>query len=387
MRVLCLTIGPEAEPSSRFRIYQYRAALARHGVELEVRPRVGQRFFEVGYGLRPLPAAARWGLVGASVTGRGVRRARDWWSARHFDLVWIQKETLPASALPWLARLGTPWVFDFDDAIYAAPPNADGFGQRVRRAADRLRSRDTALAALLPHCARVFAGSPVLARWARRHTRRVSLVPTVVDADAYPVRPPRTEGPVTLGWVGAPAGRAYVESLRPVLQDLARRIDLRVVLRGITDFDCPGVEVETRAFRSYRSTDDEASDLEDIDIGLMPLPEGEYTAGKCALKAIQYMASGLPVVASPVGANAHVVVDGKTGFHAQDLRAWRDRLERLALDASLRARLGRAGRSHVERHYALESQVPRVARLLRAAANRASRYPRAQSPHASQEIG
>ncbi|MEM7410056.1 MAG: glycosyltransferase family 4 protein [Myxococcota bacterium] len=382
MRVLCLTIGPEAEPSSRFRVYQYRAPLARLGIELDVRPRVDQRFFEVGYGLRAPSAATRLGLLGASLARRSVRRARDWWSAAGFDLVWLQKETLPTALLPTLARTGTPWVFDFDDAIYAPPPGDDGFGRGIRAIADRWRQRDTALAALLPRCARVFAGSAELEGWARRHTDRVSRVPTVVDAAAYPVRPVRDDQTLTLGWVGAPAGRAYLEPLRPVLRSLARRHDLRLVLRGVTDFSCPGVRVETRPWRSYANTDDEARDLAGIDIGLMPLPETPYTAGKCAFKAIQYMASGIPVVASPVGANADVVLEGVTGYLPADIAAWEPALERLIQSAPLRAQLGRAGRSHVLRHYALETQAPRVAQLLRGATGKraTSRYPRRALP-------
>ncbi len=368
MRVLFLTIGPESEPSSRFRVYQYLEPLRRRGIDARVRPAVGRAWLELGYGLRRPPAPVRAGWAAASYGWRTLRRLRDLWDARHFDVVVVQKETLPFGMARLLPRLGLRVVYDFDDAVYARPAGRDGLGRGLRAAADAVLRRERALQALLPRCRAVVAGNSVLASYARRHHERVLVLPTVVDTDAYRVAPARRAGPLAIGWVGAPAGAVYLEPLRPVFRELARQFDVRLVLRGPRAFPGAGVPVELRGFRPYASRAEEVADLAGIDIGIMPLPDDPFAAGKCAFKAIQYMASGIPVVASPVGANAEVVVDGECGFLARTPEQWRQRLSQLLADPDLRERMGRAGRRRAVEHYSLRAAVPRLVELLEAAA-------------------
>ena len=367
MRVLFLTIGPEAEPSSRFRVYQYLTPLRELGIEAQVLPRVGRAYFEMGYGLRRPRAPLRAAWSAGSFAARSARRLRDLCASRRFDVVVIQKETFAFGMERLIPALDLPVVYDFDDAIYARPRGVDGLGRGVRAAAEAFLRRERALAALLPHCRAVLAGSQVLADYARHYNRNVEVLPTVVDTDAYAARPVRRNGSLVLGWLGAPANAVYLEALKPVLAGLAQRFDFRLRLLGPTTFDCPGVTVETRGWKTYGDRAEEAADLADFDIGLMPLSDDEFAAGKCGLKAIQYMASGIPVVASAVGANREVVSDGSSGFLARSQTEWRERLARLLVDPDLRARMGRAGRARAERHYSLRSAVPRLARVLESA--------------------
>lgn len=368
MRVLFLTIGPESEPSSRFRVYQYIEPLRALGIEAEVRPRVGHAYFELGFGLRRPAAPLRAVWVAGSVAGRTLRRLRDLWSARRFDVVVVQKETFPLGMTRLIDLLGLRVIYDFDDAVYARPAGEDGLGPVLRRLADRVQRRDRELEELLPRCRRVLAGSRTLAEFARTHSDHVRVLPTVVDTDAYPMREVSRTGAPTIGWIGAPANAVYLEPLRPVFRDLTQRHGARLLLRGPHEFSCPGADVVVHPWRTYRSRHDEADDMREIDVGIMPLPQHPFAAGKCALKAIQYMASGIPVVASPVGASAEVVLDGVTGFHATTPLEWRAALSRLLTDPDLRERMGRAGRERVEAHYSIRAAVPRLAEALRQAA-------------------
>jgi glycosyltransferase involved in cell wall biosynthesis len=109
-------------------------------------------------------------------------------------------------------------------------------------------------------------------------------------------------------------------------------------------------------------------DLSDLDIGIMPLPDSEWERGKCGLKALQYMALGIPTVASPVGVNREIIRHGQNGFLASSETEWRSALERLLDDAALRERMGAAGRTTVESGYSAAVQAPRVASILHAAA-------------------
>jgi glycosyltransferase involved in cell wall biosynthesis len=368
MRVLCLTVGPDSEPSSRFRIHQWLEPLRASGIEVEIRPRASRRYLELGYGVHPLPSSLRAGWAALQFARVCLRRLRDLWDARRYDLLLLQKETFPFGMQRLVSHFGLRPVFDFDDAIYLRPDLAHGMGRRLRMLADALMRRDRALPALLARCHSVLAGSPNLAAYARTHCERVRLLPTVVETRSYRVRPVRRTGPLTIGWIGAPPNVVYLEPLRPVLKELAERIPMRLLLLGPTHFECPGVEVRCRPWKHYASVEEEANDLMEFDIGIMPLRDDAFAAGKCAFKAIQYMACGIPVVASPVGVNAEVVREGVCGYLASSPSEWYERLSALLRDPDLRERLGEAGRARAEAHYSIRAALPVLVEALREAA-------------------
>jgi glycosyltransferase involved in cell wall biosynthesis len=109
---------------------------------------------------------------------------------------------------------------------------------------------------------------------------------------------------------------------------------------------------------------EEVANLRAQEIGLMPLDDDPWTRGKCAYKALQYMAAGVPVVCSPVGMNTDIVTEGESGLLASDHDAWEQQIARLVESPDLRHRLGKAGRESVERGYSLAVMAQRLARLL-----------------------
>ena len=200
------------------------------------------------------------------------------------------------------------------------------------------------------------------------HAREVVTIPTVVDTGAYRPAPLRREGPLTIGWIGAPPNAVYLEPLRPALARLAQRFAIKLRLVGPSSFACPGVQVECTGWRHYACVEDEVADLHRFDVGIMPLPDTGFAAGKCALKAIQYMACGIPVVASPVGVNAEVVQDEVCGLLATTPAEWERALARLLADPALREQLGRAGRQRAQAHYSIDAAAPRLVEALQRAA-------------------
>jgi glycosyltransferase involved in cell wall biosynthesis len=176
-------------------------------------------------------------------------------------------------------------------------------------------------------------------------------------------RPPhRNDGPVVIGWVGSSTTAPYLRLLDAPLAQLARRREVLVRVVGGA-YEHPGVRVETRAYDLAR----EPADLESFDVGVLPEPDDEWTKGKGAFKALLYMATAVPVVASRVGVNPDVVVDGESGWCVDDDAGWVERLDELAADPSLRERLGRRGREHVERRFSIGAQAPRLAEVLQRA--------------------
>jgi glycosyltransferase involved in cell wall biosynthesis len=206
----------------------------------------------------------------------------------------------------------------------------------------------------------VLTGNRTLAGQAREYTKRVEVIPSCVDPSAQPLREHREREQLTIGWIGSHTTVAYLEPLLPLIERLnqhGQRVTL-VVVGGDT-----GVRASWIEHRRW-SLATQATDLADFDIGVMPLPDTEWTRGKSGYKLLQYFSAGVPAVASPVGVNAEFVADGR-GFAASTEAEWERALTELLTDASARRERGAAARSFVEKDYSYQRWAPELAALLR----------------------
>jgi glycosyltransferase involved in cell wall biosynthesis len=267
--------------------------------------------------------------------------------------------------IEWLARRRgrVPLVLDLDDATYIAY-DSPVYGRLARTL--KWPGKTDALIAMANV---VTCGNRVLADYAAGLGASTELVPTVVDTDRFVPRPTGEAGdPPVIGWIGNHDTFAYLEPLLPVLADVARRhsLRLRVVGSGRAQVTVPGVEVDNRQWR----LETEVDDFQSLDVGLYPLADDARASGKSALKAIQYMAVGVPFVATPVGAAAQVGREGVTHLVATTPTEWRDALACLLADPALRRRLGDAGRRHALENWSLDRAAQPLAAALRRTALR-----------------
>lgn len=333
-------------PSSRYRVYQYLPYFERQGIHVQMYPLFGPLYFTM---LKWRPAALKaFGKIVYTML-RFLTRAWTLLTLKRGDLVVIEGQLFPylppifEKALSRRNRI----VLEFDDAIYLTP----GHGRKIP--------------ALLRLSTTAIVGNSTLAKYARAHQQNVVVVPTVVDTDRF--RPPDEErssqtaaaaGRITIVWIGLAYNFRYIRMLLPALHELQK--EYRIVLRIISSSApvLPGVDVEFRPW----SYENEVRDLQTADIGVMPLPDDEWARGKCGLKLLQYMAVGLPALASAVGVNCDIVRDGKNGFLARTEQDWCRRLAELCGDRELRGRIGNAARATVEAQYALKQWGPALAR-------------------------
>jgi len=348
MRVMAYPRYDALGASSRVRWLQFLPDLSRHGLDIDVSPLLDDEYLRLKYAGRP--------TLGAVIRAY-LRRAAVLLARRHkADVVWVEKELWPW-APAWLERLAwgrRPVVLDYDDAVFHS---YDLHRSRLARALfggkiDRLM-RSAAI---------VVAGNDYLAQRARQAgAPRVELLPTVVDLRRYAVaaRSALPDGPLRIGWIGSPATIAYVRQLAAPLAALAtkRRIVLRLI--GAT-LDLPGVPTEHVPWTEAG----EVQAIAELDVGVMPLPDSPWERGKCGYKLIQYLACGVPVVASPVGVNTAIVQPGQNGYLAATDAEWVQALTCLADDAALRRRLGAHGRALVESRYSLQVAAPKLAAWL-----------------------
>jgi len=330
---------------------QFAPALKAAGIELELSPFFDDLYLQNTYAGESKRAKSALAFL---------RRFKSLKALRDADLVWVEKEALPW--LPWMIENAflpshVPIVSDYDDAIFHTYDIHRSYVVRslMGRKIDRLMARSSLVA----------AGNQYLADRAQKAgASKVEIVPTVVDAEIYSVRNKNVEAKnrVSLGWIGTPSTwAAYMEPMMPMLQDVIVRVSARLRVVGAGEAASRYPNVDNLAW----SEDAEVSEIQEMDIGIMPLTDTPWARGKCGYKLIQYMACGLPVIASPVGVNSEIVEHGVNGFLASNEVEWREALDALLTDPELRARMGAAGRKKVEAQYSLQVWGPRVAQMLR----------------------
>ncbi|MDX9750148.1 MAG: glycosyltransferase family 4 protein [Flavobacteriales bacterium] len=254
-----------------------------------------------------------------------------------------------------LRRRAKWFVFDMDDAIWRM--DVSEANRNLRWLKDPAKTdRIIALAD------RVIAGNAYLADHARAINPATVVVPTVIDTRRYRAVPSNGTDRVTIGWTGSRTSTVHLVAALPMLRKVQERHGARVAFRVISDIapPLPGLDVEHVPWNA----DTETRDLEPIDIGIMPMPDDEWSRGKCGFKGLQYMAMGKPVVLSHVGVNAAIVHPGVNGFLARTEADWAEALGRLVEDADLRRRMGAEARRTVEQQWSLHAWTDTFLRQL-----------------------
>jgi len=346
IRVLALTRWPRSAASSRQRFLVFASFLARHGIELTIRPFFDEAYIShVNSGLKP---------SAIELMAHYRRRLSELAKRGRYDLLWVEKEALPQIPyhLEALFLRKSRILLDLDDAWHlrtqASPLRhlLAGKIERLSRRADGLTVANAALRA-----------------WALRAgvaESKLALAPTGLDLSLYESAP-EPDGLFTLGWIGGPFTTEYLESIeRPLRRLSGEGVRLLVVGENRELDRLAGIRLEQHPW----SEATEAKLISRCHVGISPLLHDGWSQFKSGYKLIQYMAAGRPAVASPIGANCDVMVAGETGLFATSEAEWYSQINRLRQDTDLRRRLGRQARLRCEQMFSIEALGERLARLM-----------------------
>lgn len=352
MKVLFLTRYGRLGASSRVRAYQYFPWLEKSGISCVAFPLVDD------FQLAEKYQRGRYRSLG--LIGSYYMRVKRLLERNRFDLVWIEKEALPwvPASLERFFLKGRPFMLDFDDAVFHLYDQHPSFFLRrvFGRKLDQLMS-----AADL-----VTTGNSYLAgRAMESGCRRVEIMPTTINLDRYTPKDwdVSSSSRLLIVWIGTPVTSRYLEILRGPLAALSRNFSFRLRVIGGAKIVMPGVEVESLPW----SENTEGELIRQGDVGVMPLHDTDWERGKCGYKLIQYMACGLPVVASAVGANRDIVIHGENGFLPDSAQEWEAVLAQLLTDSLLRRKMGESGRRRVGQNYCVQQTSGKLVDLIRTA--------------------
>lgn len=341
-RLLVLASKPKGlSPSQRYRFEQWAPHLAAdHGITLDFAPFESPTLAKLLYQPGHVAAKALWTLRDFARRSAILQRAGS------CDAIVIHREAalIGPAIYEWLlAWTGKPIIYDFDDAIWSS-------GQAWKNGLFSRLHFTGKTSTICKLAAVVTTGNEFLADYARRRNPSVFVVPSSIDLTDYPVIPePAVDGKFVVCWTGSTSTLVHFEHAREALERLATLLPLvvKIICSKPPERPISGAEMRFVPWSAER----EAQDVGDCHVGIMPLPDNEVSRGKGGMKALQYMATGRPVVVSPVGVNAQIVQSGQNGYLASTVDQWVEALAALARDPSLRASLGRNARQTVEDGY------------------------------------
>ncbi|HTN47117.1 MAG TPA: glycosyltransferase [Flavipsychrobacter sp.] len=340
-------------PSQRFRVELYEPLLRDNHVSYDIFPFMDEATWNVIYKQTSAVSKISGMLKGYRNRWRSLSRIR------RYQFIFIHREAAPLGPplFEWIIAkvLKKKVVYDFDDAIWI--PNTS----RVNKMASWFKAF-WKVKYICKWSYKVAAGNDYLCRYAKQYNNNVELLPTCVDAvrGHYKVRQHYAHKPV-LGWTGSHSTLFYLDDIVPVLRELQEEIDFSFLV--IADKN-PELDLKDWQFVPWNEKT-EQEDLLRMDAGIMPLKADAWSEGKCGFKLIQYMALGIPPVASPVGVNKKIVDDGVNGFLCETKEEWKMKLKMLLTDESLRNKFGERGREKIVSEYSIQSQQQRFLSLFK----------------------
>ena len=345
LKILAFTRYTNLGASSRLRTFQYLTLLKDSNIQVTVSPLLGDSYLKNLYQNKP----TNWRLVFKAY----LMQLFKLFVCKKYDLLWIEKElfpNLPAWFEKALNNLKINYIVDYDDAIFHNYdlPNSS-----------KNRLLPNKIAKVMQNAALVCCGNNYLADYAMRSgASRIEIIPTVIDINRYAVVETKPHSKLVIGWIGTPVTVKYLNLIAPALQMVAKELPIQLRVIGAT-FECDGLDVDCRPW----TEETEVKEIQDFDIGIMPLIDSPWERGKCGYKLIQYMACAKPIIASPIGVNNEIVIHGVNGFCAEHTDDWVKAFHDMYLNVHNRSVMGAKGRKIVEEKYSLQITAPRLAQL------------------------
>lgn len=338
--ILLLPKYTEKGPSSRYRLFQY-VPLLRESFTISISP-----FFDESY-IESLLAGNQPPIYSALKSFFKRVFKIIFISSKNTKLVLIEYELIPyfPSIFESLLKLkGINFLTIYDDAVFHRYDKSDNFiiklilGNKIKN--------------VMKKSSAVIVGNKYLEKYAINATNsKVYLLPTVVDTNLYQAKKIFSET-IRIVWIGSPSTSKYLSRVDKILKNLSKDYSFEVIVIGANNFQFS--DDITQSYVDYNDSN-ESSNLDEYDIGIMPLFDSDWEKGKCGFKLIQYMASGLPTIADNVGANSDITINGTTGFLCNSDSDWHNSLKLLMENKTLRMELGSNGVKRARKLYSLDS--------------------------------
>ncbi len=331
----------DRSPGQRYRHEQYLTYLEENGFQCDLSPLLSQKGDEIFY--------SKGSIIKKIVVGVNalLKRLKDLRRAHKYNVIYVYRDAFFFGTYfeKAFSRKKAKLIFDYDDAIWLMDKNEN-------QGIFNLLKKPKKTSKIISLADEVIVGNNYLATYAKQFNDNVQQIPSTIDFSKYGiVKKPQKK--VCIGWTGSFSTIKHFEIAIPALKIIKEKYgsDIYFKIIGDPSYENKELKIEGVTWKS----ETEAEDLSELDVGLMPLPDNEWSRGKCAMKGLQYMALGIPTIMSPIGINADIINDGKNGFLASTMEEWVEKLSLLVEKEELRRTLGTEGRKTVENDYSVEA--------------------------------
>lgn len=349
MKVLFIPYGTELAPATRYRVMQCIPEFKSKGITCRVFSAISG--FSTGLMIKSPGFNHFWKFVYYAYVflERLARFFRIIFMAGGFDIIFLQRTTFPFNLERLLSAVNKNIIFDIDDAIYMPDNQAAGFLNRIKR---YVKKEEVVNILAVSRVAVV--ENEYIKEFVSKYCGNIYKIPGPIDTERFCLKPEKKDDYVVLGWIGSPATTFYLHMLDNVFRDIEKNFpSAKLRLVGAGDYKNPDISFEKTPWRY----DTEVSELHSFDIGIMPMPDDEWTRGKLGCKMLQYMAVGTPAVVSYTPTNAEIIKNGINGYFASNDGEWIKIIKTLIEDKSLRQRIGLNGREAVLQKCALSGSI------------------------------
>mgnify|MGYP003948814119 CR=1 FL=1 len=346
-RILIVCPHPlNVAPGQRLKYEQYIKSWEENGYQVDISSFMSLRFWNVVYKPGRLVEKIMWTKIGY------FRRFLLLFRLRKYDLVYTFLWGTPFGPpiYEWaLCKISKKVIYDIDDLVYSKDHKS-----KANSFIATLKGREKPVY-LMKKANHVITCTPHLDNFVRQYTNKTTDISSTINTETYkPINAYSNDKTLTLGWSGSHSTSKYVYLLQDVLLELSKKHKFKLLVIGDASFNIPGLDVEAIGWEEAT----EVKNLQRIDIGLYPLPDEPWVLGKSGLKALQYMALGIPTIATAIGANYRVIEDGVSGTLVKTNEDWMSALENYINNAELRKAHGKAAQIRVEEKYSIRANTP-----------------------------
>jgi len=333
---------PNRSPSQRFRFEQYLSFLKNEGWDYDFSYLISEKadsiFYQKGHFLKKMGILInsffiRWGNV---------------LNASNYDIIFIQREAFLTGTTFFEKRFSkskAKVIYDFDDSIWLS--NVSDANKKWNWLKNSNKTKEIIAVSDL-----VFSGNQYLADYAKQVNNNVVIIPTTIDTEEYKKISSKNDK-VCIGWSGSITTIQHFEYAIPFLKEIKKKYGNQIMIKVIGDKNFTNEELGIIGIDWNKN--DEIKELSSFDIGIMPLPNDEWSSGKCGLKGLQYMALEIPTIMSPVGVNTEIINDSINGYLAETEKDWIEKITQLIESKELRRSIGLMGRKTVINSYSVKS--------------------------------